>query len=403
VLANEFPLATSSLARRSRNARRRSAIVNRTTPSAWHCGRYGGGSAQQQGRQERLDMVKLKQLQGQLQDAQLNRQKMQADLEHSAMKRKKDQAEALSKQGHIESLIAGKTPQEQAMILSNPDMYVEQQMKASAPLTAAQQATLDQSNDQFQARHGLAQQTFGLDQEKLGIERDKLASSKELAQQKFGAEQAANEDKAARYAAFEAEVAPEDLATFRANPEKYIEEKQKAGFKAEKDAKLSGDQRKALLLGERADKALAQVDQVLADGFDPTSAGSALFGLTKKTQSQGGQTFDRAFRDAATAILRLESGAVIGDDEVDQFEKSFKPSYGDTEETSKQKMQAFRDYVANVKSMATATQGTANESLQGAPEQAPAPTEQEPNQPVTDYSQSSDDEISRLLKERFGG
>lgn len=123
-----------------------------------------------------------------------------------------------------------------------------------------------------------------------------------------------------------------------------------------KDKGLNDTQSKALLFGTRmqeADKALATLEKggtkergyikrtvegtlglVPFVGDNLANAGGT---LTNFTQSEAQQQVEQAQRDFLNAILRRESGAVIGPSEFDSGAKQYFPQPGDGEKVIKQK------------------------------------------------------------------
>ena len=79
-----------------------------------------------------------------------------------------------------------------------------------------------------------------------------------------------------------------------------------------------------------ANKVFEQLDKV--EGFDPTAISSAILGsipLGNLVTSSEQQEFIQAKRDFITAVLRKESGAVIGESEFNNEDKKFFPQIGD--------------------------------------------------------------------------
>lgn len=111
---------------------------------------------------------------------------------------------------------------------------------------------------------------------------------------------------------------------------------------------LTEGQSKALLFGSRMRDAEGVLSGLAASGVDrpgniySTASRMPLVGgvagaATNWTQSGGQQKVEQAQRDFINALLRRESGAVIGPDEVANAQKQYFPSIGDTPEVKEQK------------------------------------------------------------------
>lgn len=75
-------------------------------------------------------------------------------------------------------------------------------------------------------------------------------------------------------------------------------------------------------------------------GYDPTTAGETLLGLTNATSSPEKQQFQQAADDFIRAKLRFESGAVIGEEEMKSEYRNLFPIYGDSQEVIENKRRA---------------------------------------------------------------
>jgi hypothetical protein len=76
-------------------------------------------------------------------------------------------------------------------------------------------------------------------------------------------------------------------------------------------------------------------------------AGTVPFGNFLRTSE--GQRYDQAKRDFINAILRQESGAVIGVDEFENAEKQYFPQPGDTADVIAQKRRNREAAIAGLK------------------------------------------------------
>lgn len=98
------------------------------------------------------------------------------------------------------------------------------------------------------------------------------------------------------------------------------------------------DQSKAAGFARRMELAEHDLAQVMATGYDRTgSIESAQAAGPSGLNSSKGQRWSNAEKNFATANLRKESGAVIGDEEMANQEKLYFPRWNDSEETKAQK------------------------------------------------------------------
>jgi hypothetical protein len=98
------------------------------------------------------------------------------------------------------------------------------------------------------------------------------------------------------------------------------------------------DQSKAAGFARRMELAEHDLAQVAATGYDRTgSIESAQAAGPSGLNSSKGQRWSNAEKNFATANLRKESGAVIGDEEMANQERLYFPRWNDSEETKAQK------------------------------------------------------------------
>ncbi|PCI53881.1 MAG: hypothetical protein COB36_11625 [Alphaproteobacteria bacterium] len=98
--------------------------------------------------------------------------------------------------------------------------------------------------------------------------------------------------------------------------------------------KFNGEQAKSAGFSYRASNANAEMKAITDKGYDPTNVNKKLF------SSQAQRQYKRAKRDFTNAILRQESGAVIGPSEFEGADKQYFPQFGDSAETIEVKRQA---------------------------------------------------------------
>lgn len=116
------------------------------------------------------------------------------------------------------------------------------------------------------------------------------------------------------------------------------------------DKPLTESQSKSLLFGSRMEEANKIIDQAAAAGVERPSnlkgsmeaipfIGGTLGALANATPivSKEEQMLEQAQRDFVNAVLRKESGAVIGVDEFENAKKQYFPAFGDSKEVIKQK------------------------------------------------------------------
>lgn len=99
-----------------------------------------------------------------------------------------------------------------------------------------------------------------------------------------------------------------------------------------------------------ANKVIAEIEST--KGFDPTDISAALLGqipLGNIAQSTEHQQFIQAKRDFITAVLRKESGAVIGESEFQNEDKKFFPQIGDKPEVLDRKRKGRERAFDNLK------------------------------------------------------
>lgn len=103
----------------------------------------------------------------------------------------------------------------------------------------------------------------------------------------------------------------------------------------------------------RVNAANANLDEIESiEGFDPTSIQAAFFGAVPGGNivlSDDQQRYSQAKRDFITAVLRKESGAVIGKDEFINEDKKFFPQVGDKPGVLKQKAAGRKRAFENLK------------------------------------------------------
>ena len=88
---------------------------------------------------------------------------------------------------------------------------------------------------------------------------------------------------------------------------------------------------------QAAEKLMAEIT---AAGFDPASYTEAARGITNFTASPGYRQYSQAQADWVRAKLRLESGAVIAESEMDAEVATYFPQPGDDPLTKAQKKEA---------------------------------------------------------------
>lgn len=119
---------------------------------------------------------------------------------------------------------------------------------------------------------------------------------------------------------------------------------------AESEKPLTESQSKSLLFGSRMDEANRIIDEAEKYGVERPSAikgaaealpfvGGALGALVNASPivSRQEQKLEQAQRDFINAVLRKESGAVIGADEFENARKQYFPAFGDSEAVIQQK------------------------------------------------------------------
>lgn len=100
--------------------------------------------------------------------------------------------------------------------------------------------------------------------------------------------------------------------------------------------KITESERKAALFGSRAADANKYLEDLQATGLDATSPFSALQQskfFPEGYKTQGNKQLEQAQRNFLTAVLRKESGAVIGTDEMKSGGLQYFPSWGDDAQT----------------------------------------------------------------------
>lgn len=108
-------------------------------------------------------------------------------------------------------------------------------------------------------------------------------------------------------------------------------------YSKSKEAKRSADQEKASGFYDRMLESAKIIDDL---NYDPTGTWETIKGVTNTTSSSERQRYNQAAQNWIRANLRRESGAVIGDDEMEQEFKVYFPVFGDDQETIKQKAKA---------------------------------------------------------------
>ncbi len=103
---------------------------------------------------------------------------------------------------------------------------------------------------------------------------------------------------------------------------------------------ITGQQRTASGYLERMQAAEKLMAEITAAGFDPASYTEAARGITNFTASPGYRQYSQAQADWVRAKLRLESGAVIAESEMDAEVATYFPQPGDDPLTKAQKKEA---------------------------------------------------------------
>lgn len=356
-------------------------------------GMQGVQAAKAEGKERRNEMVKMQQLQSQLADAALQRRAQVTEMEEAALKRKQDRAKNISRQGHLEALAAGKSPEEQAALFLNPDAHINAQIAANAPISAIDRAKLEQAQAQLDQQQSQFQQGFGLDKEKLGLTREQMTNDRKLAILK--AQSAADKEKT-----------PEDYAAIeRAKAEAKHTVDRQMNIGGEIEAAQKGLEN-ARAMGELAKSVPAGVGSGLLTGADKVLENASFGTLGLGVDSAAADEFEtRMARETLEAASQLSG--TISDKDMEFLEKSAGGGAG-TKEGRARVVKIIEDgYAKKLKSLESehrALQGgsgaigakdAAIEESAAAPQPDPAP--------VGDYSSASDDEIKAELNKLFGG
>lgn len=170
--------------------------------------------------------------------------------------------------------------------------------------------------------------------------------------------------------------------------------------------KLTEIQAKSQLFGSRA----AEADRLISElegKYSPAAinakmgvegiwgVGGALGAAGNVMLSKDGQMAEQAQRDFINAILRLESGAVIGADEFDNAKKQYFPQPGDSKEVLKQKSANRRTAIEGLKVMAGPASGLVNYGGKEQPKEKSSPPVKPPVQDKTALLRDAKEAISR--------
>ena len=129
-----------------------------------------------------------------------------------------------------------------------------------------------------------------------------------------------------------------------------------AGTKPKKSP-YSDTENKAATFALRIEKAVKQIEDLENAGYSPVNFRDffvnnyipfAPQALENWLSSPEYKQYMRARTDIATAQLRYESGAVIGEGEVMWIDATYFPEFGDDQQTILDKRQARRDALANM-------------------------------------------------------
>jgi hypothetical protein len=125
-------------------------------------------------------------------------------------------------------------------------------------------------------------------------------------------------------------------------------------------AKLTEDQGKSYLYYNLMEKSQPQIDNAMKSGKVRKLAVSGFINTPGPMQAgvnallnDEERSLIRAFRDFAAGVLRKESGAAVGNDELKEVWGRFGPGFGDDPKLDAEKSQARTDYMTTMRQMAS--------------------------------------------------
>lgn len=110
----------------------------------------------------------------------------------------------------------------------------------------------------------------------------------------------------------------------------------------------TADQSDSLNAANRMTSDIVGIKQLIADGFDPTSAQAQLpllKGANQTALAEKIRRFNEYANDLAATQSRVESGAAIGEEELKRYQNALTPKYGDSPEVVAQKL----DYASRIR------------------------------------------------------